>query len=517
MDQEKSLIDLKQALTYRNRSKEITDIIVKGVQDLKFFREKQQLFDPALYCQMLKKIQLKEFKKGEVVFHYGSNNVEQFYVILQGQVAILCPNDKSITHQQVIEEYQKGIDSNPSQIRRSSAIYSPRLSAFNNRALKDIIMAQAYGDFLGISNYSIIQLIFLDIQKVDQQSLIEEYTNNPNQISVDKWLDNLVKRLFPSLHIVNMCCTGDQFGEIALIGKVTRTATVLCTQDTAMITLANPDFQAILQQYHDQVKNEKISLLRNFELFSKLTDKRLRGILENIIVQKPSMFSIIYMENSIPEYIYFIKQGEIELLKVFPKNKTVSITLLQVGCVFGHEEVQQSISREYRAISKSSQCELYLLPVETIQQFEKKNSQSLEKKFHHERLQRLLSDKKSQKNSSKITQNSIEQYKTVFEKDYSNLFSHELLQKRIISPRHKKIMTELFTPLFDVDKKCFNSKKQLTDRKTINTTTTRYNKENSTRQLSTQTTINIHRHLFSPKVSKRQLDTIMPFKKILSQ
>lgn len=40
------------------------------------------------------------------------------------------------------------------------------------------------------------------------------------------------------------------------------------------------------------------------------------------------MFSVIYMENSIPEYIYFIKQGEIELLKVFPKNKTVSISLL---------------------------------------------------------------------------------------------------------------------------------------------------------------------------------------------
>ncbi|CAD8138985.1 unnamed protein product [Paramecium octaurelia] len=506
MDQEKSLIDLKQALAYRNRSKDIIDVIAKGVQDLKFFREKQQLFDPALYCQMLKKIQLKELQKGEVVFHYGSNNVEQFYVILKGQVAILCPNDKNITHQQVIEEYQKGIDSNPTQQRRSSAVCSPRLSAFNNRALKDIIMAQAYGNFLGIN-----------IQKVDQESLIEEYTNNPNRISVDKWLDNLVKRLFPSLHIVNMCCTGDQFGEIALIGNVTRTATVLCTQDTAMITLANPDFRAILQQYHDQVKNEKISLLRNFELFSKLNDKRLRGILEYIVVQKPTMFSIIYMENSMPEYIYFIKQGEIELLKVFPKNKTVSITLLQVGCVFGHEEVQQSIPREYRAVSKSSQCELYLLPVETIQQFEKKDSQSLEKKFHHSRLQRLLSDKKIQKPSSKKTQTSIELYKTVFGEDYSNLFNHELLQKRMISPRHRKIMTETFTPLFDLDKKYFTSKKQLTERKTISTTTTRQNKENSARQISTQTTINIHRHLFSPRISKRQLDTIMPFRKIAQQ
>jgi hypothetical protein len=40
------------------------------------------------------------------------------------------------------------------------------------------------------------------------------------------------------------------------------------------------------------------------------------------------MFSAIYMENTSPDFIYFIKTGEVELLKVFPRNKTVSISLL---------------------------------------------------------------------------------------------------------------------------------------------------------------------------------------------
>lgn len=40
MDLKKSLNDLKQALSYRNRSKDIVDIIAKSVQDLKFFKEK---------------------------------------------------------------------------------------------------------------------------------------------------------------------------------------------------------------------------------------------------------------------------------------------------------------------------------------------------------------------------------------------------------------------------------------------------------------------------------------------
>mgnify|MGYP001808118283 CR=1 FL=1 len=47
------------------------------------------------------------------------------------------------------------------------------------------------------------------------------------------------------------------------------------------------------------------------------------------------------------------------------------------------------------------------------------------------------------------------------------------------------MLSEPFIPFFDIDKKSFSSKKQLTDRKTMNTTTTKFNKENSSRQIST--------------------------------
>lgn len=40
------------------------------------------------------------------------------------------------------------------------------------------------------------------------------------------------------------------------------------------------------------------------------------------------MFSVIYYENTSPDYFYFIKFGEVELLKVLNKNKTASISLL---------------------------------------------------------------------------------------------------------------------------------------------------------------------------------------------
>lgn len=40
------------------------------------------------------------------------------------------------------------------------------------------------------------------------------------------------------------------------------------------------------------------------------------------------MFNVIYYENTSSDFVYFIKYGEVELLKVINKNKTISISLL---------------------------------------------------------------------------------------------------------------------------------------------------------------------------------------------
>lgn len=71
-----------------------------------------------------------------------------------------------------------------------------------HKALSDIIMAQAYGNFLGISNHRVWQ----DIKRADKAAIEEEYANNPkSDLQVDKWIERTIKSLFPSLKIVNMC------------------------------------------------------------------------------------------------------------------------------------------------------------------------------------------------------------------------------------------------------------------------------------------------------------------------
>lgn len=69
-------------------------------------------------------------------------------------------------------------------------------------------------------------------------------------------------------------------------------------------------------------------MLSKFNLFANLSSARMNTLIENIAIYKPKMFNVIYYENTKPEYLYFIKAGEIELLKILPKNQTVSIALL---------------------------------------------------------------------------------------------------------------------------------------------------------------------------------------------
>lgn len=44
-----------------------------------------------------------------IIILWGSNDVDLFYIVYTGEVAILCPKDNNISKTQIIEEYNNGI------------------------------------------------------------------------------------------------------------------------------------------------------------------------------------------------------------------------------------------------------------------------------------------------------------------------------------------------------------------------------------------------------------------------
>ncbi|KAM3141674.1 hypothetical protein pb186bvf_006279 [Paramecium bursaria] len=409
------------------------------VQDNTFFKEKSQLFDNHLYNQLIRKINIQHYHKGEVVFHYGSLDLSLIYIIYQGQVGILCPKTPDLDPELPLQDYNRGLIRNklslvvPPRDFSNSPVSSPRLSRSKRFKLpessfKEQIRTQAIQDIVG------------------------EWQQNSQQYKSDAWMELQMRRLFPNLKMVNLLIAGESFGERGVINQVHRSATVFTMSDTYLITLTNDDFQQIFEQYQEQLQEKKMNLLKGFEQFKNYSNRRLERILESTIIQKFSMHSVIYYENTPADYLYFIKSGDVEIQKLIGNKKTLSITILSAAGIFGYEEIIHQKPREYRAVAKSSCCELYLVPQAFIKASECKNYDE-KPSYHAQRLVQLLKQKPLlQTKLQKMPRNSIEfdWFKEMFSTDVKSVT--RLGQQKIrLSKQHKKIMSDSTRQLYDME------------------------------------------------------------------
>lgn len=101
----------------------------------------------------------------------------------------------------------------------------------------------------------------IELQKEGAKTFTEAYKLSRGETTqLNKKYRDFIKICFPSLQIVNVLAQGDSFGEIALITNCKRypprigslydrTATLVCSQDTHLMTLHKKEFQSILERY----------------------------------------------------------------------------------------------------------------------------------------------------------------------------------------------------------------------------------------------------------------------------
>lgn len=67
---------------------------------------------------------------------------------------------------------------------------------------------------------------------------------------------------YPNMEVAKIYKPGESFGEIALILKEKRTATMVCKEDSVLISLSSDAFQNILGDYQHDVLKDKLNFLR---------------------------------------------------------------------------------------------------------------------------------------------------------------------------------------------------------------------------------------------------------------
>ncbi|KAL4499141.1 hypothetical protein ABPG72_017043 [Tetrahymena utriculariae] len=237
--------------------------------------------------------------------------------------------------------------------------------------------------------------------KIDQnEEKTEDNKQNIQTAETQKQtFQEYLQKQFPQFFPVKTFIAGESFGEIALMTKERRTATMVCQEETHLMVLSKEGFDKIIGSFQQQILREKLEFLRKFQFLDSLPTSQLMSLLHYFKINNFNQKTTIYNEGDEAENIYFIKSGEVEILRkviiedkkyhftqngeeeessknliemnISLKNRikqkrteTISIKLLGPGQCFGEEEIIEEKSKRQYKVVVTQQAEIFSIQKE---------------------------------------------------------------------------------------------------------------------------------------------------------
>ena len=194
--------------------------------------------------------------------------------------------------------------------------------------------------------------------------------DNANLMNKDRFFDNGVFKY----NTVQTLKNGDVFGELAIIRKKKRAATIVCLENTHLAVLMKKDYESILLE-QETAKFQKILDFFNKTLFKRCSNDRMTFIAYLYKKRKYVKDQIVFKEGQEPVECYIVKKGDIEISKTFTeenkKNKDkkkrkisrkLKVAILSVAQLFGEEEIlKNKENRKYTAKVTSVKATLFAI------------------------------------------------------------------------------------------------------------------------------------------------------------
>ncbi|EAR98304.2 cyclic nucleotide-binding domain protein (macronuclear) [Tetrahymena thermophila SB210] len=210
---------------------------------------------------------------------------ENFYIILKGKVACFTPLS-----------WTKGSKKTP-----TSAANDLPQSRFSNQ----------------IQNKA-SEIKICDILQPMQQ---ETFNNS----------ESILNNLYHDMKYTKSFKQGEYFGEISLLTKQKRTATMMSEDDVILLTITKKGFNLLLGTKQQQDLREKMKFLKRFPFLEILSNAKLLSLLHDIKeVDYPNNGKIVYQENDLAENIYLIKSGQVQIsykkeIKQSSQDQTINL------------------------------------------------------------------------------------------------------------------------------------------------------------------------------------------------
>jgi hypothetical protein len=170
-----------------------------------------------------------------------------------------------------------------------------------------------------LSNQQIVKMQledFLDLAVRKQGKVTDSVINTTEFEGIKEWFIEIKK-----LH------NGDYFGELALLNNAPRAATITTTEPSSFAVIDRVTYKKVLMKIEEKNKEKITTFLTSLPLFKNFPRKNLNNLHLSFEQRNYIYSQVVYFENTKPEYVYFVEQGEFELVKTPKKHRPTDLTL----------------------------------------------------------------------------------------------------------------------------------------------------------------------------------------------
>ena len=272
-----------------------------------------------LLRKIAQSIQCEPHLSNSIIFLNGEPG-DKFYIILSGVVSVLVP----VEYHTMLTEKE----------------YIDHIHSLFSYKEYDLVMKTIKSNRLAFSNNEIYELYQKTEQLCSKILKDNEYLHCDVQTYINRIIPLNTKSTFKSkpfvlwkYHEVTNLTTGNTFGDIALSKEFNRrTATILATKDTFFGTIKRDVYQTCIRDVIERIRKNNVEALLRQEIFSRfnleLFDKFYFNFFEKTTIERGD---VLINQNSPHIYIYFIKNGEIEISTMLSFNKLNDIIVYMGG------------------------------------------------------------------------------------------------------------------------------------------------------------------------------------------
>ncbi|CAD8178706.1 unnamed protein product [Paramecium pentaurelia] len=179
-------------------------------------------------------------------------------------------------------------------------------------------------------------------------------------VILDGHVEVLIKRRgYDELESVRILRQGESFGELALIHRQPRLATIRCVNNCYFAVLDKQQFQYILHYEQTKKIEQNIDYFAQISIFNQLNRTQLTQIYLNSFLYEYEKNQIVLQEGDKSDSFLIVKAGLFQVRKQM--NKSHPLILFEIGelQVFGFYHLFNKIPYEYQIICHSPKGQIY--------------------------------------------------------------------------------------------------------------------------------------------------------------